>query len=1060
MIVKRFEEQVNRSKDRVAIKTEEKVLTYGELNKRTNRAAYVLQSRYPVESTTPEEQTVSLLFHHGMDAVVALLSVLKARQIYVPLDSTYPKKRLCTMLKDFGIRMIVTNNETLELAHALSSAVKNITIINIETIDKSLPDQNPQVEDSQDQMAYIICTSGTSGKPKGVLQSYKNVLFFTEHYIKELSITPEDRLIFVSSFSHDGAVEDIYPALLGGATLYPYDIKQRGVANMAQWMVKEQITVYHSVPTVFRHFITALREEETLFPSLRIVCMGAESLRKSDLAAMETFFPQALLVHMYGQTESSINTMGIIDTRKKDKNITIGRPLKGIELHLLNENGEEVEELEIGEIFVASDSIAAGYWKDPEATARVFLYDEEWGKLYRTGDFGRIHYNGKIEFIGRKDQQVKIRGFRVETGEIESQLLTHPSIRQAIVTAKETAGEEEDYLAAYYVPEKAVKASELKKYLSQLLPGYMIPAYFIQLEKIPLTASGKVDQDALPSPGALTAADALTAPRDEVEKKLAAIWSEILVIEKGSIGIDADFFQMGGHSLNATRLVSRISKSFNIEFTLQHLFEKATIRAFARIIKKEKKSIYQYIKPVPYREYYPLSSAQKRLFFLNIFEHIGTTYNMPFVFKVRGKLDKCRFENNISTLINRHEILRTSFKLIDNEPVQKIHKKVNFKVETIYLRKKNNMEETIKEIVKEFIRFFDLSQAPLLRVKIVVLSPEEHLLLFDMHHIISDGTSLGILINEFTKLYSGEKLPRLNVQYKDFSSWQNNLFETDKIREQEEYWLGVFANKVRIPDMPVDYPRDLAIQPFEANKVVFELGKDLTKKLRKMMVKNGVTLYMILLAVYTILLSKYTLQEDIVVGTPVSGRNHADLENTIGMFVNIVAMRNYPKGEKKFLEFLEEVKENSLKAFENQDYPFEKLIEKLKMDRDLKRSPLFDTTFVVENTEKMEIEIEGLTITPYKFENNTNKFELVLAALETEENIHFNLIYYSQLYKKETIETLCTHYKNILSIFLQDNNIILIDIDLTTGLQYRQENRIERDNGIESKLKFSFLEQN
>ena len=523
----------------------------------------------------------------------------------------------------------------------------------------------------------------------------------------------------------------------------------------------------------------------------------------------------------------------------------------------------------------------------------------------------------------------------------------------------------------------------------------MRPSYFVTLEKIPLTPNGKIDRRALPKPG-LTVGESYIAPRDEIEKQLVAIWSDVLEVEKEVIGIDANFFELGGHSLKVTVLRSKLHRVLNIEIPLSELFKRPTIEKISAYIKQIKGMTgnkYTELEKVEAKEYYELSSAQKRLFILDKAEtSIAVAYNLPNVLLIEGELDNQRFEEIFKILLRRHDCFRTSFTVKQGKPVQVIHRNVAFEIKYYPLQSQTLTSETnqIQQTINDFIKPFDLSRAPLLRVALIHLDRKKRLLLFDMHHIIADGVSMGILVRDFMSLYDGNTLPALKLQYNDFAAWQNKLFNSEEMKRQEKYWLNRFRGDIPVLNMPTDYPRQ-SLKSFAGNMVKYQLAKTLTAKIRTVISETGATLYIVLLAVFNILLSKYTGQDDIIVGCPTAGRNHADLENIIGMFVNTLAMRNYPQSGKIAGDFLAEVKQNALKAFENQDYPFEELVGKLKnianYSANYNRNPIFDILFVSEKLDIPKLELNELTFTPYPFENKVSHMDLVFYIEEIGENI-------------------------------------------------------------------------
>jgi tyrocidine synthetase-3 len=706
--------------------------------------------------------------------------------------------------------------------------------------------------------------------------------------------------------------------------------------------------------------------------------------------------------------------------------VPIGSPLQNVRLYILDPYDNLQPVGVVGELYIAGPGLARGYLNNLELTSKKFFSSSLLRfsasqllsfSLYRTGDLARWLPNGNIEFLGRLDHQVKIRGYRIELGEIENCLITHSEVKEAVVLTNDM---EDKYLCAYIVPHSPYSPS-LKEYLSRLLPDYMIPSYFVELEEIPLTPSGKIDRKALPAPEVQTG-DYYAAPRDEIEKRLVKMWSEVLGVE-AVIGIDDNFFALGGHSLKGTVLTVKIHKEFNVKLPLLQVFRTPHIRGMAEYIKEQlkqwKEDRYASIEPVEKKGYYPLSSAQKRLYILQQMTLESTAYNMPQFIPLSEEPDISKLEETFKRLIERHESLRTSFHMINNQPVQKVHDTVEFAIEYYD---------------SQSVQPFDLSRAPLLRVGLVKTGENGTILSVDMHHIISDGLSHGVLVKDFIALYTGEDLPPLRIQYKDYAEWQNEEKEKETIKQQEAYWLRQFEEEVPVLNLPMDYERP-KVQRFEGSVAHFEVNREITDTLKKLALEEGATLYMVLLAIYMVFLAKMSGQEDIVVGTPVAGRRHVDLEKVIGMFVNTLALRNKPAGEKTFEGFLREVKENALEAFENQEYPFEDLVENAAVTRDAGRNPLFDVMLVLQNmdlnmTDTPPPDTGEETSRGHVFENETAKFDLVLNGAERNEGLLFSLGYSTNLFKKETIERHIKYLHAILLAALNDRNIRISEIDI------------------------------
>ena len=1015
-----FEEQVEKTPDNIAVVYEERQLTYRELNERANQLARVLRDR-----GVGPDSIVGIMVDRSIEMIVGILGILKSGGAYLPIDTEYPQERIKFMFEDSGANILITHGD-------LASKIDFDGYV-IDLNDRSIYARNisnPGKISTSENLAYIIYTSGSTGKPKGNLTTHYNVsrVVMNTNYI---NIRPDDVILQLSNYAFDGSVFDIFGALLNGAKLTMVDKDTiLDIYKLSKFIEEKGVTVFFVTTALFN---TIVDVNIDCLKIVRKVLFGGERVSVKHARKALQYIGRDRIIHVYGPTESTVYaTYYFIDEIDEDaENIPIGRPLSNTQAYIVDKNNTLLPVGAAGELCISGDGLARGYLNRTELTAEKFvpnpfIPDE---RMYRTGDLARWLPDGNIEFLGRIDHQVKIRGFRIELGEIETQLLKHKNIKETVVIAREGVNGDK-YLCAYIVSDREITVAELKGYLSKELPDYMVPSYFMQLDKLPLTPNGKIDRRAFPEPdGSISTGVEYIEPLTDTEIRLAKIWREILGVER--IGVNDGFFELGGHSLKATILVSRIHKEFDVEAPLKEVFMRQTIKELAEYIKEAYKNIYSGIEAVEEKKYYSVSSAQKRMYILNQMERSSSIYNIPGVVVIEGKLDREKLEESFRQLVGRHEAFRTYFDTVEGEPVQKVLREAGFKIE---YKECNECESEVA--VKEFIRPFDLGKAPLIRVGLIKIGERRHILVVDMHHIISDGTSMGIIIKEFTSLYNGESLPELRIQYKDFSEWQNKLFRSEKINKQEEYWLKVFEGEIPVLDMPTDYPRP-SIQNFEGDRINFEIGEELTARLKNLSSKIGATLYMTLLGGYNILLSKYSGEEDIVVGTPIAGRPHADLHGIIGMFVNTIAMRNYPEGSKTVEEFLKEVKENSLRAYENQDYQFEELVEKLEIKRDLSRNPLFDVMFVLQNEDLGDLEIEGLKLKPYEYENTTAKFDITLNAAEVGDKVVFSLEYCTKLYKKETIERLGRHYIKLLDGICEKPYGKIVDLEILSEEERR-----------------------
>jgi amino acid adenylation domain-containing protein len=893
--------------------------------------------------------------------------------------------------------------------------------------------ENPAKINQPSDLAYIIFTSGSTGRPKGVMIEHRNVvrLMINDRYLFDFG--ENDTWTLFHSYCFDFSVWEMFGALLYGGKLIviPW-ITARSPGKFLEILVKETVTVLNQTPSSFYNLVRAETDSPVKALPLRYIIFGGEALAPIKLEPWREKYPQIKFINMYGITETTVHvTFKEIGIREVEQNISnTGHPIPTLTTYVMDNHLNLLPVGVPGELFVGGEGVGRGYLNQPELTRERFLrspYKHE--ILYRSGDLMRLLPDGDMVYCGRMDHQVKIRGFRVEPGEIESMLLKHEDVEEAAVLSMERKSkpvqlkDENKYLCAYVVPSRGsgedgpgLDISALRGYLAGELPGYMIPSYIVPVETIPLTGHGKVDREALPDPEAGIPVDThrCGTPRTETEERMVELWSEILGIEKEKIGIDANFFELGGHSLRATILETSVHKVFEIKVPMAEIFETPTIKELAVYVEKAAADRYVSINPAAESEFYPLSSPQRRLFFLHQFQAENESYNVPFLCMLEGKIDPGRMEKTFGKLIDRHESLRTSFLLIDTEPVQKVHRprEIEFAVE--YGDAVNR-----DDIIQNFFRCFDLSKAPLLRVGLIREEDRKHILMADMHHIVTDAFSMSIFVKEFTVLYAGQDLPPLRLQYKDYVLWENSEEQKARIRLQETYWLEQFAGDIPTLLLPTDYPRSLR-QNSRGSEIRFTLGREECRKLKAAAVKENATLYMVLLALYNVLLSKLSGQESIVVGTAAAGRRHKDLESIVGYFLNTLPLWNFPAGEKTFLSFFREVKQTVLKAFENQDYP-------------ANRMPLFDVILGVDNPEESAVKIPGLSLKPYPdYERKVSTYDLILLAYDMGDVLSFRVKYKTTLFKEETIRRFITYFKNIVSTVSEDPLVKLKTVEIVS----------------------------
>ncbi|WP_416654204.1 amino acid adenylation domain-containing protein [Bacillus amyloliquefaciens] len=1020
------------SPDRPALRFPGGMLTYAELDQYTDRLAAQLRQK-----GVRKESIIGVLAERSPEMVISVLAVLKADGAYVPLDPEYPEERLRYMLDDSGACLL------------LAQSGLSVPGFSGETLDVSLSALTGETETGAvseeadaDSLAYIIYTSGSTGTPKGVAVEHRQAAAFLSGMQGQFPLTEEDVIVLKSSFSFDASIWQLFWWTMSGASVYLLPSGwEKDPALMIEAFVSEKVTTAHFIPAMVNSFLDALETEpaETrirLGKTLTRVFAGGEALSPLTAARFADLLPETVLIHGYGPTEATVDAAFYVCDRKRDSGRTrlpIGKPVPGARLYVLDGGGTVQPAGVAGELYIAGTGVARGYLNRPELTEERFLDDPFYPgeRMYQTGDIARWTEDGLVEWLGRSDGQVKVRGYRIEPGEIEAAIRRIDGIREAAVTARTDHGD-----TALYAYIEGRKSDDVRSELAARLPAYMMPAQFIEMTEWPVTPSGKLDRRALPAPNGAADRQAYTAPRNVTEVKLCALWEEVL--KNGPVGIWDHFFERGGHSLKATALVSRIAKEFGVQVPLQDIFARPTVEELASVIQDLEESPYEAIQPAKTQATYPVSSAQKRMYVLQQLEDGGVGYNMPAVLELTGPLDRVRLEETFRQLVERHESLRTSFETgPDGEPVQRIHDSVPFQLEDA-------------GSADAFVRPFRLDEAPLFRAALVKESDERHLLLTDMHHIISDGVSVNTLIKEFGELYAGRTLAPMRLQYKDYAVWQRAFQQKEGYRKQEDYWLKRFEGELPVLELPADKPRP-AVRSFAGGTVSCTLDAETASGLHRIARDHGSTLYMVLLAAYNTLLARLSGQEDIIVGSPIAGRPHKDLEPILGMFVNTLAIRTEPKGDKRFTDYLAEVRQAALEAYEHQDYPFEELVERLGVQRDMSRNPLFDVMFVLQNMEREFLVLNELRLAQAaETDHKTAKFDATLYAAEVSDGtISFDFEFNTDIYQKQTIEKWLSYYTRILTKVIENQTIPLGDIhvldDVETNRVIYQFNQTKSD---------------
>jgi amino acid adenylation domain-containing protein len=1064
-----FEAQVERSPDAIALVVEDAQLTYRELNRRANQLAAYL-GKLGVGPETP----VGFCLERSPEMVVGILGILKAGGTYVPLDPTYPRERLAFMLEDTRTPVLLVQQRLIEHLPEHQARVVPAHVVRIdddwERIAKE-SEVNPALGVTADHLAYVMYTSGSTGRPKGIAIPHRaiNRLVFNTNYIE---ITSDDRMLLASNSAFDAVTFELWGALLHGARLV-------GVSREAVLSPQELAASIrdHGISAMWLTaalFNQMTREVPKAFGSVRHLLIGGEALDPHRVREALKNDPPARLVNGYGPTEGTTFTTWYLaqEAAEGATSIPIGRPISNTQTYLLDRNQQPTPVGIAGELYIGGDGLARGYFNGPELTAEKFIpnpYSERLGaRLYRTGDLSRYLPDGAIEFLGRLDHQVKIRGFRIELGEIETALSQHPSVRESVVLLREDAPGEKR-LVAYLAtePRKTFTVDDLRSFLRQKLPDYMTPAAFVTLDALPLTPNGKIDRRALPAPeqSRPELAEAFVAPRNPVEELLAGAWADVLEIER--VGVHDNFFDLGGHSLLATKLFSRLRDTFQVELPLAALFEAPTVAALAERIesakREERGSSLPPLTPLVQKGgHLPLSYTQQRLWFLDQLEPGSSAYNMPAAVRLTGALDAEAFARSFNEIVRRHESLRATFVTVNGQPAQLIApaQPVDLPVTDLgVLPETLRVVEAARLAAEEARRPFDLARGPLIRMRLLILGDEEHIALITMHHIISDGWSIGILIREFAALYQAftarrpSPLPELPVQYSDFAVWQQEWLQGEALKTQLAYWKRQLAG-LPILELPTDHPRP-PVQTFCGAWQSLFLSAEQSESLKALSRREGVTLFMTLLATFKTLLHYYTNQDDIVVGSDIANRNRRETEDLIGFFVNQLVLRTDLSGNPTFRELLGRVREMTLEAFGRQDTPFGKLVEELQPQRDPSRNPLFQVMFIVQNAPMPELKLPGLTLTPLDVKGETSVFDLTLSFVEAEHGrIRVLCRYNTDLFEPATIRRMLERLEVLLDriVACPEARLSALNIEAEAEAERRGAEKTGRPGGVDARL--------
>ncbi len=1037
-----FRQSVERFPDRLAIDSGEQQLSYAELEERTNTMANFL-----IEADTAPGSLVLILAADRITVITAIIATLKAGCAFVPLDPDTPRQRLATLLADIAPAWVISEVPLLAELGELAPGLPPFTVLCTQP-SAAIPStlryaaafhgyHNPTpcaVPMDPDALAYIYFTSGSTGKPKGIAGRLKAIDHFIRWEIQTFALDPGTRVSQLTTPAFDAFLRDMFTPLCAGGTVCipPSPSIARDARRLIAWLDSQHIELLHCVPSLFRSIVNeALRPD--LFPALRWIAMAGEPLLPADVQRwMQVFGERVQLVNFYGPSETTmIKFYHLVRAADQERrSIPIGKPMEGARAMIVDAQGKPCPAGTIGEIYIRTPYCSLGYYQQPELTSAVFFKnphnDDPHDLIYKTGDFGRILEDGNYELLGRRDQQVKIRGVRVELGEVENALRSHPLVADVVVIDREDQPGNK-YLCAYVVASQPIDTHLLHEYLATILPATMLPSLIVLMEALPRTITGKVDRKALPAPSELRSQSTATQaqPRTPIESVLVSLWSAVLGIPQ--IGIHDNFFEIGGHSLLATQVLARVLDTFQVEIPLQRLLTKPTIAHLAEAIEEatlQQRGLHTLpLQPVPRDQPLPLSFAQQRLWAIEQLRSDNpVTSHMPLLLQINGRIDIATLERSINAIVQRHEVLRTTFVAAGDQPVQSIAPQLTIPLRLVDLRDQDaaSRARSVQQLEdEETQRPFDLAHGPLLRALLIQLDEQSYHLLINVHHIVFDRGSVGIFMRELIAFYSAfssgqlAQLPPLSLQYADFAAWLRQWMQGDLLEAQVAYWRTQLAGVPPLLKLPTDRPRP-PVQSFRGAHHRFALDAELSTALKNLSKQEGVTLFITLLAGFTTLLYRYSNQNDIVIAFPMNNRHRTELEGLIGLFSEISVVRTDLAGNPRFHDLLGQVRKHTLEAYDHRNVPFEKLVELAGHPRNLSYQPLFQVMMSIEEGPEEVASSSDLLFAPIYVETNVAKYDLFLTFAVGSDQVHGIVEYSSDLFDATTISRMIDHFQTLL----------------------------------------------
>ena len=1010
-IIKAFEKQVLKTPEKVAVVSNAQKLTYKELNEKANQLA-----RQIIKAGIKPNDIIGIMLNRSPEMLIGLIAILKCGATYLPIDPEYPQDRIKYMLENSETKLVLVNDKTK------GYVLDNCNIINIDLEDKEeYSKENINLKIEAESLAYLIYTSGSTGKPKGVMVTNKNLNNFVKGMKEIIEFAPNKNMVSVTTVCFDIFGLEMWCTLTSGMTLILANENEQNMPSLLNKLCLENnVNMIQTTPsrysTIFEN-----KENLTFTKNITDILVGGESIGNKLLSKMQRL-THAKIFNMYGPTETTI--WSTVKELTKEKSIIIGKPIANTQCYILNKNHKLLPFEVPGELYIGGDGVSNGYLKREELNKEKFIKNpfKENDRIYNTNDLAYYNENGDITHLGRTDFQVKIRGFRVELGEIENAIEKDSNIIQTIVV-KRKLNNNREALIAYYTS-SGEESNTIKDRLNKELPEYMVPQYFVRLEKFPHTQNGKIDRKSLPEPNFNDNNNEVVKPRNEIDRKLVKIVEKMLQVDK--VGINNTLLELGGDSLTAITLSTKILSKFNVQINIKDILTTYSIKDMSDYIaeNQSKDMLKNKIEKAPIQEAYPLSSAQKRIYYnVKMIGDNNLVYNMPGGVLVDKILDLDKIKIAFNKILKRHSILRTRFVLKNDNIMQEIEENVDGLISVFY-----NKENEIEKFTRKFSKPFKLEKEPLIRMEVHYIDNKKTFVLMDAHHIVMDGISLNNFIIEFERLYNGDNLKNIPIQYKDYAVWEEKYNKNEEIKQTENYWINKFKNSdFEQLNLPYDYKMN-ANRSYKGNKITNVIDEKRFRKIERFAKKIGTSPYMFFISAFYTLLYKYTGQNEIILGSPIANRTQNELKRMIGMFVNNIVTKANINDEKTFLEFLNEMKEQILDDLSQQPYPFDMLVKKLGIKADNSRNPLFDVMFTYQNKEENTLKLDNTETQVVEINNNISKFNL---SLEIKPKVHtINIEYCTDLFKKETIERLFEHYMNTIDFIMQDINAKIKDIEI------------------------------